>query len=443
MVSMKLIDVLRENPMRRRKEFKPDIHGRISREIGWKRSNGDGRVVQHKFYLGNDRDKAELANARLERLWRLIEADHAIDLNGDANSDRPLWNDVTLEIGRAIARGSTKFTVDLDARFDGEVASSYTRRVRYLADTFSSVIKVIPGDEDVFQKGRQDELEFADRMEAIARKIRARVDGDLTQKYGPTLHEAFDAYVAWLKKECAVAPASNGDEPKLSPWGYAQLKNVNRLKERHADMPLSALNQAACEDMIRFWRLQPKVKGKDTAIAPKTAQHHIKQLKRFLNWLHRSQDFAWRRPEDFDLIETRVEVPAHERARRLSPLQVATFDVDELRLLNEYATPLERALLLLGLNCGFNKAEIGTLTVGEIVLRQRHPYENKLAFESSEKDSFIKRVRHRTACTANFFCGRRLSRRLSGLLRIVENRPGFLLMKQAKSSHLAPTACCS
>ena len=101
---MKLIDVLRENPMRRRKEFKPDIHGRISREIGWKRSNGDGRVVQHKFYLGNDRDKAELANARLERLWRLIEADHAIDLNGDANSDRPLWNDVTLEIGRAIAR---------------------------------------------------------------------------------------------------------------------------------------------------------------------------------------------------------------------------------------------------------------------------------------------------------------------------------------------------
>ena len=239
-------------------------------------------------------------------------------------------------------------------------------------------------------------------MEAIARKIRARVDGDLTQKYGPTLHEAFDAYVAWLKKECAVAPASNGDEPKLSPWGYAQLKNVNRLKERHTDMPLSALNQAACEDMIRFWRLRPKVKGKDTAIAPKTAQHHIKQLKRFLNWLHRSQDFAWRRPEDFDLIETRVEVPAHERARRLSPLQVATFDVDELRLLNEYATPLERALLLLGLNCGFNKAEIGTLTVGEIVLRQRHPYENKLAFESSEKDSFIKRVRHKNGVYGEF-----------------------------------------
>ena len=116
---MKLIDVLRENPMRRRKEFKPDIHGRISREIGWKRSNGDGRVVQHKFYLGNDRDKAELANARLERLWRLIEADHAIDLNGDAGSDRPLWNDVTLEIGRPL-RGCLRFRLSWMPGWTGE-----------------------------------------------------------------------------------------------------------------------------------------------------------------------------------------------------------------------------------------------------------------------------------------------------------------------------------
>ena len=388
--------------MRRKKEFKPDGHGRFSREIGWKRSPDEGRFVQHKFYLGNDRDKAELANVRLEQLWRLIEADHGIDaVNGEAKIERPLWNDVTLDIGRAIARGSTRFSVDMDDRFDGGVAASYARRVQYFSERFSSVIKVVAGDEDAFEKGRQEELEFANRMESLARKIRARVDGDHTGGCGPTLHHAFDAYVAWLRKECAL-PASNGDETKLTPWGYAQIRNVNRLKERHENVPLARLDHTACEDMLRYWRLRPMVKGKDKAVAPKTAQHHIKQLKRFFNWLHRSQDFNWRRPEDFDLIATKVEVPVHERARRNSPRQVATFDVDQLRLLNEYATPLERALLLLGLNCSFNKAEIGTLIVGEVVLHEKHPFAEMLEFQSLETDSFIKRVRHKNGVYGEF-----------------------------------------
>jgi len=223
-IRMKVMDILgSEMPMRRRRDFKPDSHGRISREIGWKRSPDGERLVQHKFYLGNDPDRAELANVRLEQLWRLIEADHSIiSVNGEARIERPLWNPVTLEIGKAIARGATRFSVDVDARFDGGVAAGYARRVQKYTERFSSVIKIVAGDEDTFQKGRQEEVEFANQIESLTNRIRARVNGNPAGGYGPTLHQAFDGYIGWLKKECAALPASNGDEPKLTPWGYAR-----------------------------------------------------------------------------------------------------------------------------------------------------------------------------------------------------------------------------
>ena len=63
------------------------------------------------------------------------------------------------------------------------------------------MIKIVAGDQDIYEKGRQDELDYASQMESIARRIRARVDGDPTGGYGPTLHQAFDAYIGWLKKD--------------------------------------------------------------------------------------------------------------------------------------------------------------------------------------------------------------------------------------------------
>ena len=71
-------------------------------------------------------------------------------------------------------------------------------------------------------------------------------------------------------------------------------------------------------------------------------------------------------------------------------------------LLNEYATPIERAFLLLGLNCSFGKAEIGTLTLSEVVLHQQHPYAAMLDFESTPADSFIKRVRRKNGVWGEF-----------------------------------------
>jgi hypothetical protein len=50
-------------------------------------------------------------------------------------------------------------------------------------------------------------------------------------------------------------------------------------------------------------------------------------------------------------------------------------------------------LLLLGLNCGFGAAESGTLLLSQIHLFQPHPKADMIGFETSPKDSFIRRVR--------------------------------------------------
>ena len=95
------------------------------------------------------------------------------------------------------------------------------------------------------------------------------------------------------------------------------------------------------------------VKGKGTPMAIKTCRHHIKQLMAFFKWLHRSDQYKWRKPEDFDELNTKIKESNEEKAKLVTPVQVDTYSVEELALLNEYATPIERAFLLLGLNCGF------------------------------------------------------------------------------------------
>src|SRR5690606_8403781 len=98
--------------------------------------------------------------------------------------------------------------------------------------------------------------------------------------------------------------------------------------------------------------------------------NYIGELKRFFKWLHRSTKHAWRKPEDFEGIDTTVDTDAADTRRRL--VQARVFSLDELALLNQYATPLDRVFLLLGLNCGFGVASIATLAIEELCLFQGH-----------------------------------------------------------------------
>ncbi|MHB8956573.1 MAG: hypothetical protein ACYC4U_26620 [Pirellulaceae bacterium] len=250
----------------------------------------------------------------------------------------------------------------------------------------------MPEDYQDFEQGRaanlamvQSQFDAIDNKKSTLEQAHIRGGnlpvGTVTSGRGQTLHQALGAYVESIKSE------------RNSAYGKTRIDQAERLRERHADISLELLKFDACDQMFGLWRRRPPVKGTTKPIAVVTAQNHIYELKCFFRWLHRSQRFDWRKPEDFDDIDTRVPELPHEIQAKATTEQVKTFTLAELSILNEYSTPLERLLLLLGLNCGFGGAESGTLTLGQVFLHQAHPKAEEIGFDSTSDASFIRRVR--------------------------------------------------
>ena len=366
--------------MRRRKGWKPESNGQYTRNLGWKLDHRTGRYSQHKFYLGTDLKQAERRRQRLEELWELIEQRAPI-------GEKPTWTSIGLKIAKALARGELQIVVERG----NNAPKAYASYLHRLATAYP-MVSFVPEEALAYAEGSaantkmvQEQIDaIQSRLESLQKthqrtgNIRSAL---LPTHGGETLHRALDAYIEWIKTDRNTA------------WGKTRVGQAERLKERHADAPLSSLDYDACEALIRYWRNRPPRKGTDTPIAVVTAENHIYELKCFLRWLHRSQRFAWRKPEDFDEIETRVAETPQEIQARATTEQVETFTLEELCILNEYATPLERVLMLLGLNCGFGGAESGTLTLNQIFLHQVHPKAKEIEFQSTFEDSFIRRVR--------------------------------------------------
>lgn len=268
------------------------------------------------------------------------------------------------------------------------------RAGRWLRESFGSVISIV-GDDEVHERGVEEPKRSFDLSAQLladaARFTREKSMGVVN--VGPTLYQCLDSYAAWLGREFVVV---SEDGKRLTDWGFAQIANVKRLKEHHQDIALTTLGYSALEEMFRHWRQRPMVKGRNKRISKDSAEGHVYQLKQFVKWLHTSEEFAWRRPEDYDAIKTKVDADKDKLARRLAMTQVETYSVDEPCLLSEYTRPIERVLMLLGSNCGFNKMEVGTLRLNEVALRQRHPYTGLLGFDSSDADRFIRRVRRKS-----------------------------------------------
>jgi hypothetical protein len=132
-------------------------------------------------------------------------------------------------------------------------------------------------------------------------------------------------------------------------------------------------------------------------IAARTARNYIKQYRHFLRWLNTAPGFSWKRPADLEFTAVRIPESTQEKAAAARTSRVQTYTTDEIRVLWEYATPLKRLLLLLGLNCGFDAKMIATLQPEDVHLHQRHPHEGEVGCSTSEDDSWILRLRNKTA----------------------------------------------
>ncbi len=382
-------------PTRTRTHWKPRSDGQFDCRVGWK-INGRGKREQHRFRVGTELKEAKRRDLLLRQMWDSIEQSRRSD---------PLWDDDTLTLAKLVAGGTTHVHIP---RIPEEEVVAYSQRVLRLRHVFP-MLAILPELEYGAAFGVQllstlnQAYQQADHSTDSQREARATAFGqrlseplDVPCDAGPTLHEAMRDFMRWLENEYSHP------ESGVTPWGRTQIGQVESLIAHHADLPLAQIQHEQTEAMIRYWRQRPFKKGSKLRVTRKSASHYISALRNFFKWLHSSPAYNWRKPADFHEIKTRVVTLDSEQRRQVNSDQV--FTLDELVLLYRYGAPLDRLLILLGLNCGFGSAESASLLVAEIFLRTPHPDRHRvlLDFESTEADSFIKRVRRKNRVYGEF-----------------------------------------
>jgi hypothetical protein len=442
-------------PSRSRLQWKPDARGYYTRQIGWKLSR-TGKLQQHKFLLGKDRREAEIRERKLRELWDRYERTAGTSrptwpeglmviaecvakgsseivvqrLPGEMQSsyvNRILRMQSLYPVICFIAEDQAAFDVGREAlqAFHDIAASAPAPAISSFPEMSMEQVRVwieiqrlseAAGLSGLLGIGAWSEnpspmnMSPFDRLgilkpddpnsqtvtEEVARKLRdlnpPSPIRETTVRQNLTLHQALNRYQEYLHKEYF-----NHETGHVSPWGGIQIRQLTNLQRHHQDVPLSNLDAKSVDELIGYWRRRPCLLNSNQTMSPKSASNYLGTLVRFLNWLHTMQEFGWRKPQDFRDIDRRIRRLPSDHAKR-SIEQVDTFSLGELRLLMRYGLPMDRLLLLLGLNCGFGRAEIGSLLVGEVHLRKAHsPREAEiLGFPTTNTDSFIKRIRRKS-----------------------------------------------
>jgi len=386
---------------RERRSWKLDAQGHYARQIGWKVAT-NGKRVQHKFRLGADLNEAKRREQKLRQIWESVERCSSEPL--------PVWTSFALDVAKRVAKGEDDIVL---SRSDGESDLAYAGRIQELQREVP-VVRFVPGDVDAYSRGRQQWVRENHRTIEVPWVPPGTLDNahvitgvnyapvmawarETHQQNAGTLHEAMRDFIAWIEEDYYRPHLG-----RVTDYGRNKIRQVKTLMTRHDDIPLTRLDYEEIERMLRFWRQRPPKKDSTDRISVKSATNYIGELRRFFAWLHRSSRYPWRKPADFDDIDVTVDRDHQGKQRKLAHTPV--FTLDELILLNRYATPLERTFLLLGLNCGFGAVEIATLTIGDLHLFKAHSPRHReiLHFDSTNKDSFIKRVRRKNGVYGEF-----------------------------------------
>ena len=204
-----------------------------------------------------------------------------------------------------------------------------------------------------------------------------------------TFHQAVREYAKKRREDFTTGGTFNGS-------GHHMLGLVENFANRQKNVPLAKLGFAECQVIYDFWRNRPLNLRTQEPLSMKHCSSHIGELDRFFTWLHKTPEFAWRRPEDFDLIERKVKRLDSDR-RSIQEIELKTYSIDHLKLLYKHALPSERLKLVWCLNCSHGAAEIGRVEWQDLYLRQPHPWiKEGLKYDGRADDSWCGLLRPKT-----------------------------------------------
>jgi integrase len=412
------------------RELHQDSTGAFVRSVGYLPSGSPRR-----FYLGRDKSLAAVRVAQLEAVWAVVKEGHQDALRAGLDS-RLCWDGDYLAIALAVASGEPVARIQGDD--DPELTATSLQFLRQRLPFVRIELEGGPAAEaaavetirecirPTVDKAKAD-LEWAESF------MRQRVG---TAGLDATLHKAIAAY----RETIPTLPKYQAVGGGLTQRGRVQQQHAAFLLRVLPDVALDALDTTAIDGLLDTLASRPKSLAGDRRVSREWAKDSIKFLRAFLRWLHRSREWSWKRPDDYEVIQTAVKETDDERAGK-GPRQVDTFTLDQLRTLWEYARPLERAWLALGLHCGYGIGELTTLRTADLYLRQPHPHAELLDVATTADDSWILRVRPKN--------GVYMEHRLSGVaVQAVEwllrHRPAsdspYLLLGKNGRPYFAPTS---
>jgi len=316
-----------------------------------------------RIYLGSEERAARANVVRLEGIWEGVEA-RWTDLNADglADTEMPVWDDMTLQIAKAVGRGLFKIAIEPpdDVKDDDDLATW----IADLHDYFPQIqIRLKPEVAAAAKAGAKERLELAEK-DAKEEQARHRKSMRELRDYAEThegkirtqetLHDALDAYVEWLHSE------HQDEVGDMTSTGIKQGERAIRVKRHVDDMPLSDFGLEQIGALFDYWRKRPKQKNKGKndgkPFSHSLCKNTITLIKHFIRWLHKEPSKPWKRPEGLDLGE-RIKITRDSNPK----FQAETYDLEEVKILWTHATQFEKKLILFALNFGASISEISTL----------------------------------------------------------------------------------
>ena len=369
----------------RKRDLRPDAKGRYRPYIGWYEGRDDDEPrKQPRFNLGTDLKEAE---RRLMRIRELYEDNcRAVKRDG--------WSTQALGFAKQIARGERRIEYPefKDVIDQDEPLLDFAQMLHKIREMYPSVEFV--ADPQLYVESLELNKKYVSYHLSIL-ESELRQEGAVPPKdqlpreiIPGTLHEALEAYTQDIRRH-NVGPGTS--EP--TSYGLRRLQRVEAFKDNHPDIALHSLNYDACKAMVDHWRSRPpRLDGRPTG--HDNSRHHVGELIRFFKWLDSSSAYHWQMPRGLERVERKI--PKTDGERRLSAITKDIYTIEELAELNRHATPVERLVLYLGLNCAMGAAELGRLLKGDLLLHQAHPYAERLHLNSTPEDSFIRFLRPKT-----------------------------------------------
>lgn len=121
--------------------------------------NANGKIASKKFMLGFDKQKAVIANQRLEMLWSILDERHSNAADRMLHvpkklRPKPIWDGFELRIAEAVRKHEHVMLVapkDLGCSDE----SAFASQLHFLTNQFGHIIHFVPKDPDQLTRGQE------------------------------------------------------------------------------------------------------------------------------------------------------------------------------------------------------------------------------------------------------------------------------------------------